>query len=526
MGNSFNKQKTEVSYTKVIPTNNSNSYQSSAPNAQTHASYGQNTSTAITTTSGQGISSTSDRSRDVVQVKTEVATREGFKPVTFNIDHDAFVRIFMDPKVELGIGNLAYLIGYKMVYVVDEYRQRIPNVIAIVTLKINAQNNIIFQSEKSRGHHKKEVYELLKLSNSIAKDSYYSRDSQADSLRHTGGNMLAWEHSTKYCAHNVETLALTFCGKFRDVITACKKYDANLAFAESAYTFEENMEPVVYEVGHCNHSKYVNPNIGSGGCLDFFHFFLRPEYAIDYGFWQFQFNDKRSDVNRTEIVLGKRFADLRKVNYIECAGDVSCDRGNVKLVKDKNGYTSSQLFVNRQRDEIINRQTETEVESVVGQLEKEIETEAKLASSPPKEVDFLTGFTSAPAPTTASEQVPTQTSVHEPTLTAGSVPVSTEHSIVASAFTFDAPQPVSSISTNAVPMTVLGTMPVAMPVPYQQPQYTVGQPVASVNVPYQQQTQYSAYTGQTVGSVNSSYQPYYGDQTGLRYRGHDQHHSS
>jgi hypothetical protein len=241
--------------------------------------------------------------RDVVHVEMT----DHKQKIELNFDYDEFVQIMMNPWIELGIGTLAYIIGYKMVYCVDAYRQRIPNVIAIVTLKIKADRNVIYQSENRR--NKKEHYELLDLSKRIESDKYFTRDQQGESLTHAKGNMVAWEHSTKYCAHNVETLMLTFCGKFRDVIDACHKYANNMAFAESAYTYEENMPPVVYEVGETNYSTHLNPVIGSGKCLDFFHFFLRPEYAMDYGFWQFQFSDKKIDVNQAEIVMGDSLSD-------------------------------------------------------------------------------------------------------------------------------------------------------------------------------------------------------------------------
>lgn len=278
-----------------------------------------------------------------MRVQGRLETGNGYKNIDFRVGEDEFVKLFMDPKIELKVSDISYLIGYKMVYVVDAYRERIPNVIAIVTMKIPSSRNAIYQSEGR--HSKKDNYEMIRLSKRIESNRYYTRDEQADSLRHTGGNMLAWEHSTKYCAYQVETLALTFCGKFKDVIRACKVYDENLAFAESAFTHEENQVPVVYEVGVSNVSKYERPAISTGKCLDFFHFFMRPEYALDYGFWQFQYADRRSDVNRTEIVLGKKFDGLRKVNYRDCDGSSNkCERTGIKFVKTDKGYRSSQLF--------------------------------------------------------------------------------------------------------------------------------------------------------------------------------------
>lgn len=311
--------------------------------------------------------------QDWVRIETEVETADGFKKLDLVIDHEQFVRLFMDPRIELMISDMSYLIGYKMVYVVDAYRKRIPNVIAIVTLKINNNNNAIFQSEGK--HIKKDTYEMINLSKRIDQQNYYNRDSQAASLRHTGGDMIAWEHSTKFCAHNVETLALTFCGKFKEVITACHKYDTNMAFAESAYTYEENQEPVVYEVGVTNYSKHECPNIASGGCFDFFHFFLRPEYAMDYGFWQFQYADGKSDVNRSEIVLSKKITDLRRVTHKECyKGDFIRDRSKVKLVKTDKGYVSSQVMTNVEQDRDVNKSMEKVVDIMAQDLEKELKS--------------------------------------------------------------------------------------------------------------------------------------------------------
>ena len=226
------------------------------------------------------------RNEPTHRVTAEVETDQGKRTVRVTIDDEQFVKLFMDPIKETVMPDMQYLIGYKMVYVVDAYRQRIPGVIAIVTLKIEQHKNAIFQSEGS--HNNKTVYEMINLSNKTGKNSYYTRNEQAQSLRKGGnGDMIAWEHSEKYCAHTVETLAITFCGKFKNIIQAAKLYDQNMVFAESAYTHEEKQTPVVYEVGKKNFSKHDRPSVSSGKCLDFFHFFLRPEYCIDYGFWQF-----------------------------------------------------------------------------------------------------------------------------------------------------------------------------------------------------------------------------------------------
>lgn len=290
------------------------------------------------------------------------------------IDHDQFVRLFMDPRTELKTSNLSYLIGYKMVYVVDAYRNRIPNVIAIVTLKINANNNAIFQSERS--HAKKDHYSMIELSKKLDMNEAYDREQQAESLRHYGGNMIAWEHSTKYCAHNVETLALTFCGKFKDVIKACRMYDENMAFAESAYTHEENQKPVIYEVGKVNYSELEVPSVSSGSCLNFFHFFLRPQYAIDYGFWQFQLSNGRSDVNKSEIVIGKQFSKIRKVNYSECyKAGTERNRKGAELAENAGTgkYTSTQVLENIKNQELAEQKIDQKVEDVIAELNKELE---------------------------------------------------------------------------------------------------------------------------------------------------------
>jgi len=314
----------------------------------------------------------------IMNISTEIKTPNGYKKLLIKIDHDEYVRLFMDPTTDLRMPDMSYLIGYKMVYVVDEYRQRIPNVIAIVTLKINSHKNAIFQSEKSAGHKMKDHYDMLKLSSSTDRFNFYTRDQQADSLKHKNpnGNMIAWEHSTKYCAHNVETLALTFCGKFKDVIKACQKYDNNMAFAESAYTYEENQDPVIYEVGCINYSKHERPVVASGKCLDFFHFFLRPEYAIDYGFWQFQFSEKRTDVNQMDIVLGKKFSNARKVSYTDCyANSEKLQRNSVTLIKSEKGrgFMSSQIIIDKKQNDVINCDLDAKVDEMFNELEFEMQ---------------------------------------------------------------------------------------------------------------------------------------------------------
>lgn len=370
MGNNTGKQNTTIKSTKADPKSKL-PYVRMTPNSSSVSSLNGVPST-INTTNVKDVS----KALDAVHINTCIESDDGSKNLDIVIDHEQYVRLFFDPRIELDIGSLSYLIGYKMIYVVDAYRKRIPNVIAIATLKINSNNNAIFQSEGK--HNKKDHYEMIDLSKKLGSNNFYDRDSQAESLRYTGGNMIAWEHSTKYCAHNVETLALTFCGKFKDVIKACHLYDKNMAFAESAYTYEENREPVIYEVGKTNYSKTHVPGIASGRCLDFFHFFLRPEYALDYGFWQFQLNAGRSDINRSEIVLGKKFSDIRKVNYSDCyKTGTARDRTDIKFTKTESGYVSNQVLKNIEAKKQLDQKEEKVVDAIFDELSKELENDLK-----------------------------------------------------------------------------------------------------------------------------------------------------
>jgi hypothetical protein len=150
-----------------------------------------------------------------------------------------------------------------------------------------------------------------------------------------------------------------------------------MAFAESAYTYEENTEPVVYEVGIINYSKSTIPSVSSGKCLDFFHFFLRPEYAMDYGFWHFQGVDNKGNVDKTEIVLSKRFNDMRKVNHSDVYYSDDADdrnRSEVKLVKTDNGYISKQIIMNDEKDRQNNKVIADVVDQIGEQLRHEIAT--------------------------------------------------------------------------------------------------------------------------------------------------------
>lgn len=450
MGNTFKKESTTITYDhRVQPSGSSNPVYSSTPqNGYSYSTPTPSTTQNIATFHPASKTAVKDgvQGTEKVRIETEVETADGFRKLDFVMDNEQFVRLFMDPRIELMISDMSYLIGYKMVYVVDAYRKRLPNVIAIVTMKINNNNNAIFQSEGK--HSKKETYEMMNLSKRIGQNNHYSRDSQADSLRHTGGDMIAWEHSTKFCAHNVETLALTFCGKFKDVINACRKYDTNMAFAESAYTHEENQEPVVYEVGVTNYSKHDRPNVASGGCLDFFHFFLRPEYAMDYGFWQFQYSEGKSDVNKAEIVLGKKFSDLRKVTHKDLyQGEYPRDRAKVKLVKTDKGYMSSQVMTNAEQDKMVNRKVESAVDHIADELMKEI------ASAP------------TPAPILVPIIVPMTVPTIVPTITQNTtsnahpdLQLSVEDRIVSCVFDTTYVQP-SKISTDTKPLLNVDFIP-------------------------------------------------------------------
>ena len=218
-------------------------------------------------------------------------------------DYNKIVMMCVDPMLELKIGSLAYLIGYKMAYV-TENNIALPNIIAIITLKISEQNNYVYQSEGK--HQQKDYQELVKLS----KNNYENiRDNKKDD------NTVIWDQSTKYCSQYLEPLAVTFCGKLREVIDVSQKYHQikNMIKIESVYTYEEKILPTIYEIGKVNHSSEPLA-VGSGKCLNYLHFFLKPEYAIDYGFWKFQYNEN-NNVNLDNIVFSKIFKTYRKVAY-------------------------------------------------------------------------------------------------------------------------------------------------------------------------------------------------------------------
>lgn len=216
------------------------------------------------------------------------------------------------------ISSMSYLIGYKMVYVVGLDRKRLTNVIAILTMKIPDRHNEIYQSEGR--HSKMEYSRLTSLNNKIGPNQNYSQNDQAMSLpggRNIGGeqvegngDMVAWEHTKKYCSRTVETLCVTFCGRLESVIEACELYEDGKASIESAFTYENNFPPFNYQVGKEKSVSLKYPSVGQGKCLNYIHFFLRPQTAIDYGFFSFNLDNRTNKVRKEEIVLSKRFDQL------------------------------------------------------------------------------------------------------------------------------------------------------------------------------------------------------------------------
>jgi len=282
----------------------------------------------------------SNNSGKVIAVPKDGAVILQTGQYSVTIPQNEFIKLFLNPTVELMISDPSYLIGYKMVYMVDQYRKRIPGVICIVTLKIPKHNNLILQSEGS--HKRKEHYEMLNLSNKIDKSRHYDLDSQGDSVKHVGGDMVAWEHASKYCAYQIETLALTLCGQYGDILSCAELYDKNMAFAESAFTFEENRDPIIYEVGTSCVSKNDRPSVGTGKCLDYFHFFLRPIYALDYGYYQFQISKNREDIDQSTIAMSKMFNTMRKQTYGSNQRYIE-NRNGVHLVKHNGKWISSAI---------------------------------------------------------------------------------------------------------------------------------------------------------------------------------------
>lgn len=51
-----------------------------------------------------------------VKIETNIKRADATQYFSIEIDHDEFVKLFIDPCVELSINNMDYLIGYKMVY--------------------------------------------------------------------------------------------------------------------------------------------------------------------------------------------------------------------------------------------------------------------------------------------------------------------------------------------------------------------------------------------------------------------------
>lgn len=258
--------------------------------------------------------------KNIVTIDIDVDTPNGEKNFKVEIDEDVFVKMTIDYMLSIRGADLSYLIGYKMVYMVDHMRRKIPGVIAIVTLKVPRDKNSIYKSEYNRWGSKikpLDSYEMIDFSQKHY-GKYYDRDSQANSLKHGGnGDFVAWNHATKYCAYAVETLAITLIGKLQNVIVAGHLYDDDKAFAESAFTFDEKQEPVLYEVGFKNKSKNDRPVLGIGKCLDFFHFFLHPQYAIDYGFHTFLMEENKNNINMNDLVMSKKFSDCKKVSYFK-----------------------------------------------------------------------------------------------------------------------------------------------------------------------------------------------------------------
>jgi hypothetical protein len=252
-------------------------------------------------------------------------------------------KVIVDPRIELIASSPAFLIGYKMAYVVDENRKKIPNVIAIVTLKIPQNANQIFASERNGPY--KTFSDIRELSKKYNYNEYVNEYKKKNS---SSENYFLWEHSKKYCAHTVEPLGLTMCGNLDNLLIASKKYEDNYAFIESAYTYEENKKPVVYEVGDTLMSVNDKPTYGNGGCYDYFHFFLAPEYALDYGYWQFQYQNKegyqKRDIN-DNIFFGKQLKDIRRLNDVIDEYNMK-NRKNVKLIEKNGKYISSQIDIN------------------------------------------------------------------------------------------------------------------------------------------------------------------------------------
>jgi hypothetical protein len=215
---------------------------------------------------------------------------------------DKLVYMTIDYILSIRDPNPAYMIGYKMVYMVDTQCRKIPGVIAIITLRIASENNAVYESENTKNFIN--LYSVIKKT----PDKYIGRDTPGD-------NTYFWEQSTKYCAYRVETIAITLVGRLKNVIVAAHMYDNDNAYAESAHTFDNKLDQVVYEVGHVNISKHKNPNVGVGKCLDFYHFFLHPQYAIDYGMFNFSLESGKDIVDSNSIIISKKFDSLTKVSY-------------------------------------------------------------------------------------------------------------------------------------------------------------------------------------------------------------------
>lgn len=326
--------------------------------------------------------------KSVVTIDVDVDTPQGAKSYHYEIDEDKFVKMTIDYLLANRLDDASYLIGYKMVYMVDSKRRKIPGVIAIVTLRIPRHKNSIYQSEGK--HKQKDVYKMIKFQDKRGPGKYYDRDSQARSLpsrslRHSNqkvdgnGDMVAWEHSTKYCAYKVETIGITILGRLKNVVVASHLYNQNLACAESAFTLEENQTPVVYEVGKSNISKHKRPSAGIGSCLDFFHFFLHPQYAIDYGFYNFLLDENQNAIDLKTITVSKKFDKLRKASVFkenDSAEDFirhdkrNRDRSTAEFVRTAHGYRTKQYVMDDER----NRKA---VDAEARRIDRELEDELR-----------------------------------------------------------------------------------------------------------------------------------------------------
>jgi hypothetical protein len=337
--------------------------------------------------------------KNVVTIDVDVDTPQGAKSYHYEVDENKFVKMTIDYLLSTRGNDASYLIGYKMVYMVDSKRRKIPGVIAIVTLKIPRHANSIYQSEGK--HKKKDLYKMINFAKQQGYGRYYNRDSQAHSLPSRklrrmnmnvdgNGKMVAWEHSTKYCAYQVETLGITILGRLKNVVVASHLYDQNLACAESAFTLEERKTPVVYEVGQMNVSRHERPRSGIGKCLDFFHFFLHPQYAIDYGFYNFLLDENQNAIDLKTITVSKQFDKLRKVSYFKETenpkqfiedGKRRRDRSTAEFVETRHGYRTRQYVINDNRNRRAAQEEANRIDADLDSDLRDLEDELNSSSS-------------------------------------------------------------------------------------------------------------------------------------------------